>query len=403
MMMVVLICSSILSLPFFAVLTSAYRRHRKQQAMSDRDETLPASSLSELSQQMARELESARQQISRAADVPALQRAADETRQLMRRLIGQLDPEPLTRQISALNDALTQRVIDIHCTAAQPQANRWCWISLGSEGRQEQTFSSDQDNGIVFADDGSPVRMRDLLLPLAQRINRALDACGFPLCSGNIMAGNADWCLSLHEWKQRFGDWINEGDPQSLLNAAIFFDLRPLYGSALLAGTLTDWLARNASDHPRFLFLMAENALRREPPLGLLRDFIVEHEGRFPGTIDLKVNAATLFIDAARIYGLACGIHESNTAQRLRLAAQSKHLSPSDAEAWIRAFHFIQLLRLKHQQRCAANGMPMHNHLDPHQLGRSERRQLLQALRAARTLQRRLAQDFLRGGPTVSY
>ena len=27
----------------------------------------------------------------------------------------------------------------------------WCWLALGSEGRSEQTFASDQDNALVFA------------------------------------------------------------------------------------------------------------------------------------------------------------------------------------------------------------------------------------------------------------
>jgi putative nucleotidyltransferase DUF294 len=74
-----------------------------------------------------------------------------------------------------------------------------CWIVLGSESRLEQTFATDQDNGIIFSvrSELAPQRVRERLLPFAAAVNRTLDRCGFPLCKGNIMAGNRRWCLSL--------------------------------------------------------------------------------------------------------------------------------------------------------------------------------------------------------------
>jgi signal-transduction protein with cAMP-binding, CBS, and nucleotidyltransferase domain len=112
-------------------------------------------------------------------------------------------------------------------TTASGRVSRANPYALGSEGRQEQTLASDQDNGLIFAGSGDAVAVREQLLPMALRINEALDACGFPLCTGQVMASNPQWCLDLHEWRQRFAGWIIEGDPQALLNASIFFDLRP--------------------------------------------------------------------------------------------------------------------------------------------------------------------------------
>jgi CBS domain-containing protein len=339
--------------------------------------------------------------IAAASDQAGLARATDAIFALVHRVVEQAQAaEPMTLLISALNDVLTKRVIELCCGAMPPGALRWCWISLGSEGRQEQTLSSDQDNGIIFADAGAAgagaaaeiVRAR--LLPLARRINAALDACGFPLCSGQIMAGNPEWCLSLREWRERFSTWVLEGDPQALLNASIFFDFRPLHGAMDLAGELTGWLAVEASTNSRFLFQMAANAQRRKVPLSMLHRFVVDKNGPFAGTIDLKVNVATLFVDAARIYGLACGVHASNTADRLRLAAASRRLHPDDVEAWINAFYFIQMLRLKNQHRSHVGGTAMHNHIDPNRLDQGDRRALLDALLQARSLQNRLALDY---------
>jgi CBS domain-containing protein len=344
------------------------------------------------------ELRRARRSIEAATDLDALLSACTEVRTLTWRLVEQAPAEALTRLISVLNDGLTRRTVALACAGTPLEQGHWCWIALGSEGRQEQTLASDQDNGIVFSDTGPADEIREMLLPLALRINQALDACGFPLCRGQIMAGNPQWCLSLQEWKTRFAHWIIEGDPQALLNATIFFDLRPLYGEVSLAHSLLDWLAVNAPDNRRFLLQMTENALRREAPLGVLRDFVVEKGGEFPGTIDLKLSAATLFVDAARIYGLACGTRASNTADRLRLAANAHHrLSPGDVAAWAAAFYFIQMLRLKNQQRCYERGIAMNNHVDPKQLTTAERRALLAALRQARALQKRLALDYLGG------
>lgn len=331
--------------------------------------------------------------VAAANDVQGVKLAAARIRTLAHQLADDMGgSEPATRVISTVNDILTHRVIEIVAADAVPGNLPWCWIALGSEGRQEQTLSSDQDNGIIFEGEGESGRAR--LLDLAKRINDALDACGFPLCRGNVMAGNPDCCLSLAEWKERFREWIFEGDPQALLNATIFFDLRPLYGAHALAEELGNWLAQEASGNPRFLYQMAANALQREVPLGLIRRFAVERKGKHRGTIDLKMKAAALFVDGGRIYGLASGTHAVNTADRFRLAVKANRLHPTEAEGWINGFHFIQSLRLKNQQACYRRGEEIHNHVAPSMLDASDRARLLDALRQARHLHHRLVLDY---------
>jgi CBS domain-containing protein len=329
-----------------------------------------------------------------ASDLDQLVAFSEEIREHARKLLSQgVAAEPLTQFIASLNDLLTQRVIDLEFRGL-PDGERFCWIALGSEGRQEQTLYTDQDNGIIFAAPGRVEEARSVLLERAEQVNRALDRCGFPLCLGNIMAGNPRWCLTLEEWQERFARWIDSGDPQALLHGAIFFDFRPLHGESALADSLRQWLIRHARETPRFLHQMAANALLNRPPLGMLRNFVLSGEPEHPGTIDLKLNGATLFTDAARIYSLACGLAHTNTCERLRRFGAMRNLPPLEVEAWVEAFLFIQILRLRRQHADGRAGVPLTNRIDPAGLNELQRRTLKEALRQAQRLQQRLALDY---------
>lgn len=341
-----------------------------------------------------RELSSA---IARTNEPQRLILFGPDIERLSRGLLAQgVASEQLTQFIASLNDALTQRIIEVLFDHPEVRAIPQCWIALGSEGRQEQTFATDQDNGIVFVEPPGLTadEIRARLLPYAQEVNRALDAAGYPLCKGDIMAGNPAWCLSLSEWKQRFASWIDSGTPEALLDAAIFFDFRPLHGDVALAATLRDWLHAHVARRPTFLHQMARNALRTRPPVGLFRDFLVDGGGEHRNTVDLKMNGTSPFVDAARIYALQCRVSHTNTVARLRAVAAPLGIPASEAEAWTRAFLFIQLTRLRHQQARRDRGLPMNNRLNPYELNELDRLTLKEAFRQARKLQTRLALDY---------
>ena len=332
--------------------------------------------------------------IAAAVSVEELARAAKDIRRLARSLVGQgVAAEQLTLIISALNDELTRRVLDIEGGRFDLAGLRWCWLSFGSEGRYEQTISTDQDNGIVFEGNEAPELLRQRLLPFALAVNRALDACGFPLCKGNIMAGNPQWCLSLEEWRQQFGHWVANTDPRALLHAVIFFDFRALHGEEDLARTLRVHLAGLTRDNSRFQRQLAQYALETSPPLGRISDFVTEDGGEFRGTIDLKKTGARLFTDAARVLALAAGIQHTSTAQRLRQAGPALNMAPVEIASAVDGFFFIQGLRLR-TQMAADPAAPVVNRIRPDLLNEVDRRILKESLRQARKLQRRLELDY---------
>ena len=184
----------------------------------------------------------------------------------------------------------------------------------------------------------------------------------------------------------------------ALLNAAIFFDFRPLGGSHALVGQLRSWLADYALATTRFLLLMVFNALRNQPPLGLLRDFVLARGGDHPHTLDLKVNGVQLFVEAARIFGLSRGIEATHTVERLEAAGRARGIPALEIAAWRDAFRTIQRLRLRLNTEQLAQGAAMHNFLDPDTLNDLDRNMLKESLRQARNLQSRLARDFSLGG-----
>ncbi|MDI3491721.1 MAG: hypothetical protein PWP11_2998 [Thauera sp.] len=331
--------------------------------------------------------------IENAADVGALKRASKDIRQLALNLIAQgIGAEQLTQFISALNDALTRRVIQLALERHDLVGIDFGWMSFGSEGRHEQTLSTDQDNGIIWRcpemEAAEPIRQR--LIAFARDVNAGLAGCGFPLCKGNIMAGNPELCLTLDEWRSRFGSWIREPVPEALLNASIFFDFRVLYGNERLGDQLRAWLNKIVKGNSAFLRMMAGNALQVAPPLGRLRDFVVEDDG----TIDLKKSGARLFVDVARILALRTGVDSSSTAQRLRQASVKMGVAADEVAAIIDGFHFVQLLRLRAQHLESEHDGQTDNRVDPDSLNELDRRILKESFRQARKLQLRLKLDY---------
>lgn len=334
--------------------------------------------------------------ITRAPDQSALKQASRDLHNLIDQMLVQgASVGQLTQIITLLNDHITRRVIEL-CLNESGPGLPFTWLSFGSEGRHEQTLKTDQDNGILFSTPPgrSAEGVRAQLLPLAGRINRALADIGYPFCPGNVMASNVECCLSAEEWQERFAGWIDQGGPAQLLKASIYFDFRPLFGDEAPADQLHRFVAERIAANPRFLRQMAENMLRNTPPLGLVREFVLESDGEHANTLDLKLRGTSPFVDCARLLALANNISETNTIARLQSAARAGVLSENEAAAWCDAYAFIQLLRMRSHQEQEKAAKPLNNRIDPDRLNELDRRILKESFRQARKLQTRVALDY---------
>lgn len=330
--------------------------------------------------------------ISRAQDLPALQGAAADIRELARGLLTQgIQARQITELISHLNDLLTRRLLALQAQAHGVDLQRLCWLALGSEGRGEQTIATDQDNALLLPDDTSDEELERLRV-WADGVNQALDACGYPLCKGGIMAGQVACCLRVSQWMARFSHWIDHGSPEDLLHASIFFDFRAIAGDLALAQPLAERIAERIRATPRFLHQLAINALAHRSPLNWLGHVELDDAG----TVDLKLQGAALFVDAARILGLAQGVTATSTRERLLQTGTVLGLKPQEFESWVGAFEFVQSLRLRLQLEPDVARSAHPNRLTLQTLSGIDRRILAISLREASRLQQRLELDYAR-------
>lgn len=339
--------------------------------------------------------------LRQAENVETLIALSKDIRSLAHNMMAQgVAAEQLTLFISTLNDLLAARLIELECIESglpgTPLYKNMCWLVMGSGGRFEQTLNTDQDNALIFVvpEGKTADQLREQLLPIALRVNTGLARCGFPLCKGNIMASNPKWCLSMDEWKAVFDKWVDHGTPKDLMHSTIFFDFRSMAGQHHLAKELHEWVAQLAKNNVRFQHQMAIHALSNRPPLGLVRDFVLNDKAR----IDLKINGLTPFVDAARIFSLATGGTQTSTIERLRESAAKLRIPTAEVEAWINAFLFIQMLRLRHHFEVIGTlsdpDEPLDNLIDPAQLNELDRRILKEAFRQARKAQVKLSLDY---------
>lgn len=335
--------------------------------------------------------------IRAATDPQRLVLVAQDIRRFATNLLGQgVAARQLTELISHLNDVLVERMVQLQAQAQGLDLQRACWLAFGSEGRSEQTIATDQDNGLILVNDIQPSE-REQWLAFANAVNQGLDACGYPLCKGQVMASNPQCCLTQQEWLTRFGNWMEHGAPEDLLNASIYFDFRPLCGAAHLAEPLRQTLLTHAPRLPRFMKQIADNALRNGPPLNW-HGSIDTRDVQGRAVVDLKMQGTALFVDVARLYALAHGIAATNTRARLEALGRVLGVEHAESDAWIAAFEFLQLLRLRVQldQRGAVLAQDNPNLVELAALNDIDRRVLKESFRLARRLQQRVQLDYQR-------
>mgnify|MGYP003131427968 CR=1 FL=1 len=293
--------------------------------------------------------------------------------------------------MSVIGRSFKQRLLELAEEKLGPPPVPYSFLALGSMARNEQLIVTDQDNAIILHNDYREDRHGRYFEELARFVSDGLAECGYPYCSGNIMATNPAYRVSLDEWKQQFSDWIEKPQPKALLNSCIFFDLDSVWGEDKLAEELRQFVADKAPKHRAFLASMAHNALNRTPPLGFFKEFVLEQDGKHRNSINLKRRGTAPLTDAIRVHALAVGSKAQNSFERIEDIKQAGLLPSGKAQDLSDALEYLSIVRARHQALAIQAGEEPDNNVQPEMLSSFERRNLKEAFRVLHN-----AQNFLK-------
>ncbi len=305
----------------------------------------------------------------------------------------------LTRFITTISDTILNKLIGFALERRPPPPARFAFMIMGSEGRNEQTLKTDQDNAIIFEDvpKESEPAAQAYFLEFGETVCTLLDEAGYSFCTGDNMAKNPKWCLPLSSWKKNFSKWIHAAEGEDLLQASIFFDFRTGYGDKALIDSLRAFLFKSLKGWPGFLRHLTENAMYFKPPIGFFRNFVVESKGKHRDKFDIK-SAMTPIVDFARVYALKNHIEETNTLGRLQQLHLRGVLKSEEYDELEKAYSFLLQLRFVRQVTAMVDEHEApDNYINPKKLTRIEQKMLKEIFNRIEKFQAKLEFNFIGG------
>jgi CBS domain-containing protein len=331
-------------------------------------------------------------EITNSNTIAELKNTASRIPQLLVNLVGSGNRHDIvTRLITDIGDTITRKLLKIAEDKLGAPPVPYLWLACGSQGRQEQTGISDQDNCLILDDS---IQEADLTYfeKLAQLVSDGLNECGYYYCPGDMMATNPRWRQPLSLWRGYFKKWITNPDKEAQMLASVMFDLRPIGGTTSLFENLQEEVLEKASQNSIFTAHMISNSITHIPPLGLLRGFATLKSGEHKHHIDMKHNGVIPIVDLGRIYALQHQLKQVNTRARLIAAIDTGVISKSGGNDLLDAYDLIAETRLRHQARQINNGKKPDNYMRPTVLSEFERSHLRNAFVVVRTMQAAITQ-----------
>ena len=304
----------------------------------------------------------------------------------------------INRIITSAADAIHQRLINFAIEDLGPPPAEFAFIVLGSEGRGEQTLATDQDNAIVF-EDVEAERMdytHKYFLELGARVNKDLDRVGYNYCKGDIMAKNPKWTQPLAIWKDYFNHWINTSHPQDILEAAIFFDFRYVFGERSMVKELRDYVIEISDNKFVFYYHMAQAVLKFKPPLNIFGQIVGEESRSDELSLDIKKVMLPL-IAFIRLYSISEKLTYTNSLERLSELFLRKSIDKTSKEELYQAYNFMMHIRLRSQVENIIKNESPDNIVNLNWLTRTEVATLKKFFSEIGDLQSKVSFDFKAG------
>ncbi|HVN96625.1 MAG TPA: putative nucleotidyltransferase substrate binding domain-containing protein [Syntrophorhabdaceae bacterium] len=304
---------------------------------------------------------------------------------------------------------------------------RYLWAGLGSEGRDEQTIVTDQDNLIIYSDkDGEFAKkeLRDACYEYLKNKNSKvsrnkltfreclacwfevfsvkasdmLHAVGFERCKGGVMAANDKWRGSLADWKERVEARMTyEQGVLDPLDLIILTDARAIHGDAALLDEFLQHFFAMLSENKRVMKEFIQSAVVMPSALSFFGNFKVEKEGEHKGKFNMKLFGWAPLILSVRMTSLANGIYEKNTIKRIKLLRRQRVIKKDMEKDLIDAYCIFVRFRLMNQIGAGDANVQDAHYLRPDMLGQGEQEKLRKAMKTVESFQKYMQETLLFG------
>ncbi|HME41907.1 MAG TPA: DUF294 nucleotidyltransferase-like domain-containing protein [Syntrophorhabdales bacterium] len=301
-----------------------------------------------------------------------------------------------------IRDAVTARVLSLTEQEMEGEGLgrppvEYAWVGLGSEGRNEQTFVTDQDNMIIY-EAGITEQAAQYYGELAQRVVERLHTVGFSKCKGGIMPSHEKWRGSIKDWERRIGETLTEDkETLELLDLIILTDARLICGAKRIFGIFLKRFHAMLQENRAVMKELIRSAVLMPTALGFFGRFKVEDEGENKGKLNIKLHGWAPLIMSVRALSLAEGVDDTNTLKRIRALREKNIIKGEVEEELIDAYLLFVKFRVMNQlnEPDSANA----NHVNPDTLDPEEAGRLRRGMRVVESFQKYINEILLFGQP----
>lgn len=269
----------------------------------------------------------------------------------------------ITKLIATLNFKIYKKVFDM--CVDEDLRDKCALIVMGSEGREDQTLRSDQDNALIIKNGVDEELFKDPMI----KLNSHLIELGFPKCNGNVMVSNEFWRRNTNSYKDLIEKWTYDMSDESVQTLSIFLDAKCIAGDCTLLDELTNHLHNVFHSRDDVLAHIAKAVLNFETPLSLFSSFVLqkEHNNR----LDLKKGGIFALVHGIRTLCLQYEIKATNTIERIKELNNIGVIDKTFATELIESFDTLSSIRLK--AMLEAKNLEEANYINPANLEKNQR------------------------------
>ena len=264
----------------------------------------------------------------------------------------------ITKLISTLNLKIYKKVFEMYVN--EDLRSKCALIVMGSEGREEQSIKTDQDNALIIKDGVDP----ELFTQPMMALNSALFEIGFPACKGGVMVSNEFYRRSQSSYKKLIDEWMISMDEEELQRLSIFMDAKCAGGDAILLTELKKYIFESFEARDDVLAHIAKAVLNFETPLSMIWGLVSERQHQ--NKIDLKKGGIFALVHGIRTLSLEYKIEVTNTIERIKELNNKGLFDKTFATELIESFDTLNSIRLK--AMLEAKSLDDMNYINPRNL-----------------------------------